>query len=92
MTKSEEETPRILLVCGGDLLETFSVPGLWQDTDVSSLEPTKSLRNLCNQFQILTIVRDYGLVVISREGSDPEKYVYHHDVLHRFRVSSLICH
>ena len=28
------ETPRLLLVCGGDLLETFSTPGLWQEEDV----------------------------------------------------------
>lgn len=30
-----EEQPRLLLLCGGDLLETFSVPGLWQEKDVS---------------------------------------------------------
>ena len=28
------EKPRLLLVCGGDLLETFSTPGLWQEEDV----------------------------------------------------------
>ena len=28
------ETPRLLFVCGGDLLETFSTPGLWQEEDV----------------------------------------------------------
>ena len=30
------DIPRLLLVCGGDLLETFSTPGLWQDEDVST--------------------------------------------------------
>jgi hypothetical protein len=27
--------PKMFLLCGGDLLESFSVPGLWQDDDVS---------------------------------------------------------
>ena len=36
------------LLCGGDLLESFAVPGLWNEEDLT------------------TIVRDYGLVVISR--------------------------
>lgn len=35
LPKSEETAPRLLLLCGGDLLETFSVPGLWKDDDVS---------------------------------------------------------
>lgn len=61
------ETPRLLLVCGGDLLETFSTPGLWQEED------------------IVRIVKNYGLVVISREGSNPEKYVYEHDILHKYK-------
>lgn len=64
---SEETAPRLLLLCGGDLLETFSVPGLWKDED------------------IIAIARDYGLVVISREGSNPEKYVYDHDVLFKYK-------
>merc|ERR1712029_1332851 len=61
------EKPRLLLVCGGDLLESFSTPGLWQEED------------------IISIVKNYGLVVISREGSNPEKYVYEHDILHKFK-------
>ena len=39
--------------------------------------------------QIRRIVENYGLVVISREGSNPEKYVYEHDILHKFKVSFL---
>ena len=26
--------PRVLFICGGDLLESFSVPGLWLEEDV----------------------------------------------------------
>jgi len=67
LPKGNQDPPRLLLVCGGDLLETFSVPGLWEDKD------------------ILTIAKDFGLVVISREGSNPEKYIYHHDILYKYR-------
>ena len=62
------------MLCGGDLIETFSVPGLWQESDITA------------------IVRDYGLVVITREGSNPEKYVYDHDILHQYRVSMITIH
>ena len=42
--------------------------------------------------QIERIVSDYGLVVITREGSNPSKYIYEHDIVHRFmvRYSSII--
>ena len=36
------------LLCGADLLESFAVPNLWDEEDLT------------------TIVRDYGIVVISR--------------------------
>ena len=32
--EENEDPPRILLVCGADLMETFSVPGLWEEKDV----------------------------------------------------------
>lgn len=31
---------RILLLCGSDLLESFCIPGLWNEADVSSEVPT----------------------------------------------------
>jgi len=55
------------LLCGADLLESFSVPDLWDKEDLS------------------TIVRDYGIVVISREGSNPERFIYSSDLLTRYR-------
>ena len=35
------------------------------------------------------ILRDYGLVVVSREGSNPEKFIYNSDLLtlHRANIS-----
>ena len=32
------------------------------------------------------IVRDYGLVVITRHGSDAEKFIYESDLLTKFKV------
>ena len=52
--------PRLMLLCGGDLLESFSI---WSDK------------------QIETIARDFGLVVITRVGSNPEQYVDQHPIL-----------
>ena len=55
------------LLCGADLLESFAVPDLWNEEDLT------------------TIVRDYGIVVISREGSNPEKFIYNSDLLTRYQ-------
>ena len=38
--------------------------------------------------QILDIVQDFGIVVISRYGSNPEKFVYESDILNRLKVSN----
>ena len=34
---NDQQQPQLLLLCGGDLLETFSVPDLWKDEDVSTI-------------------------------------------------------
>ena len=33
----------------------------------------------------LAKVRDYGMVVVSREGSNPEKFIYNSDLLTKYR-------
>jgi len=40
---------------------------------------------LWNTEDLTTIVRDYGMVVVSREGSNPEKFIYNSDLLTRYR-------
>ncbi|XP_014667507.1 PREDICTED: nicotinamide/nicotinic acid mononucleotide adenylyltransferase 1-like isoform X1 [Priapulus caudatus] len=57
------EPMKAKLLCGADLLESFAVPGLWQ------------------QEHIEEILGKYGLVVISREGSNPLKFIYESDTL-----------
>jgi len=32
---SEKESIQIKLLCGSDVLESFAIPGLWSDEDVS---------------------------------------------------------
>ena len=39
-------------------------------------------------FQIESIVKDYGLVAISRSGSNPEKFIYESDQLSQLQVTS----
>lgn len=56
------------LLCGADLLESFSIPGLWADEDIE------------------TIVGQYGLVVVTRLGTDPWKFVYESDILTKYKV------
>jgi len=36
--------------------------------------------------QIEAIVRDYGLVVVSRSGSNPHKFIYESNVLTKYMV------
>ena len=35
VTKEDHDTVQLKLLCGGDVLESFAVPGLWKDEDVS---------------------------------------------------------
>lgn len=39
-TLSPSPELRILLLCGSDLLESFCIPGLWNEADVSNKAPT----------------------------------------------------
>ncbi|XP_015904455.1 nicotinamide/nicotinic acid mononucleotide adenylyltransferase 1 isoform X2 [Parasteatoda tepidariorum] len=58
---------RIMLLCGGDMLESFAVPDLWEQSDIEK------------------IVGKHGLVVITRSGSNPERFIYESDTLTTFR-------
>ena len=64
-----KEMPHLMMICGGDLLESFSVPDLWKPEDMEK------------------IVRDFGLVVVKREGSNPEQYIEGHAMLKKYRNS-----
>ncbi|KAM6172100.1 nicotinamide/nicotinic acid mononucleotide adenylyltransferase 1 [Erethizon dorsatum] len=59
--------PKVKLLCGADLLESFGVPNLWKSEDIAH------------------IVADYGLVCVTRAGSDAQKFIYESDVLWRHR-------
>ena len=58
---------KLFMICGGDLLESFSVPNLWKDEDIE------------------VMVRDFGLIVITREGSNPEQYVEKHPIVNQHK-------
>ncbi|XP_060833803.1 nicotinamide/nicotinic acid mononucleotide adenylyltransferase 1 isoform X2 [Rhopalosiphum padi] len=62
----------VRLLCGADLLESFAVPGLWNDDDIEA------------------IVRDYGLVVVSRSGSNPHKFIYESNILTKYMANIIV--
>ena len=70
--KKELNTVKLFLICGGDMLESFSVPNLWKDEDIE------------------VIVRDFGLIVITREGSNPEQYVEKHPIVNQYKDNIII--
>ncbi|MBN3301465.1 NMNA1 adenylyltransferase, partial [Amia calva] len=61
------DAPRIKLLCGADVLESFAVPNLWKQEDITE------------------IVGKYGLVCITRQGYDVEKFIYQSDILWKYR-------
>ncbi|CAG5133961.1 unnamed protein product [Candidula unifasciata] len=67
-----DHVPNIKLLCGADLLESFAVPGLWEEEDIEY------------------IVGTHGLVVITRYGSDPLKFIYESDILTKFQENIFI--
>lgn len=60
---------RIMLLCGGDFLESFAVPDLWKESEITQ------------------IVGKYGLIVITRNGTNPERFIYESDILSRLQNS-----
>ncbi|KAM5247338.1 nicotinamide/nicotinic acid mononucleotide adenylyltransferase 1 [Ctenodactylus gundi] len=61
--------PKVKLLCGADLLESFGVPNLWKSEDITQ------------------IVAHYGLVCVTRAGSDAQKFIYESDVLWQHRAN-----
>ena len=61
--KDNLPVPRVMLLCGADLLLSFVTPGLWATKDLNE------------------ILEKNGIVVISREDSDAEKFLYENDQL-----------
>ncbi|CAL8324016.1 unnamed protein product [Merluccius merluccius] len=61
--KGSHDNPRLFLLCGADVLESFGVPNLWKQEDIGEL------------------VGRYGVVCITRNGSDVEKFVHQSDSL-----------
>ncbi|KAJ8259684.1 hypothetical protein GJAV_G00172240 [Gymnothorax javanicus] len=58
---------QLKLLCGADVLESFSVPNLWKPEDINE------------------IVGRYGLVCVTRAGSDASKFVHQSDTLWKHR-------
>lgn len=50
--QTDDMQPHVMLLCGTDLLESFTRPGVWAPEDIEA------------------ICRDFGVVCITRPGSD----------------------
>ncbi|KAI5612224.1 nicotinamide nucleotide adenylyltransferase 1 [Silurus asotus] len=61
------ESVQLKMLCGADVLESFSILNLWKKEDIEE------------------IVGRFGLVCITRNGCDAEKFVYESNVLHEHR-------
>lgn len=87
---NQQEVVKVKLLCGADLLESFAVPGLWKDEDVGALKRVTfcyAVYLLLYAFiQIEDIVGNYGLVIITRSGSNPQQFIYESDLLTRLQV------
>ena len=62
-------------LCSAGSLE-YRRPHNHSEFNLSNLDSS-----ICNRSK----VRDYGMVVVSREGTNPEKFIYNSDLLTRYR-------
>ncbi|XP_058210806.1 nicotinamide/nicotinic acid mononucleotide adenylyltransferase-like isoform X2 [Rhododendron vialii] len=77
---------KVMLVCGSDLLESFSIPGAWireQASSCSTTDQFKKQRLL--RAKVMTICRDFGVVCIRREGQDVDKIICNDDILSEYK-------
>ncbi|TKC43927.1 hypothetical protein EI555_013146 [Monodon monoceros] len=72
----EEIELRILLLCGSDLLESFCIPGLWNEADVSS--------------KMEVIVGDFGIVVVPRDAADTDRIMNHSSILRKYKNNIMV--
>uniref|UniRef100_A0A1I8ESQ3 Cytidyltransferase-like domain-containing protein n=1 Tax=Wuchereria bancrofti TaxID=6293 RepID=A0A1I8ESQ3_WUCBA len=76
-TRSENCKVRLLLLCGGDVIES-----------ITKLAVSDVL--LWNTKQIEEVVRDFGVVVVMRANTDPVSAIYLADVLHTYQKNIFV--
>lgn len=86
-----------MLLAGGDLIESFGQPSLWDPMDVRQEEGGEggggcyAVSKDPNLITILTmqlehILHYYGCVIIERTGTDVYGFLLAHDLLYKHRV------
>lgn len=85
---------RIMLLAGGDLIQSMGEPGVWADVDVSygkvagcggrSVLCMLTL-SVCNDAQLNHILGKYGCMIVERTGADVWSFLLSHDLLWRYR-------
>ncbi|KAK6110268.1 nicotinate (nicotinamide) nucleotide adenylyltransferase [Brugia pahangi] len=75
--RSENCKVRLLLLCGGDVIESITKLAV---SDIM----------LWNAKQIEEVVRDFGMVVVMRANTDPVSAIYLADVLHTYQKNIFV--
>lgn len=75
--RSENCKVRLLLLCGGDVIESITKLAV---SDIM----------LWNTKQIEEVVRDFGMVVVMRANTDPVSAIYLADVLHTYQKNIFV--
>lgn len=78
---------QLKLLCGADILESFSSPNVWDPEDVSewNLICRAIPSHISIPFQLETILGQHGIVVITRSGSNPEQFIFNSDLLSKYK-------
>ena len=87
---------KIMLLAGGDLIESFGEPGIWAEPDVSrplcspSRFRTRHSPAPLRFLQLHVILGNFGCLIVERSGSDVWAFLLSHDILyhHRFVASA----
>lgn len=77
---------KIMLLAGGDLIESFGEPGVWSEPDVSRPIRLRDRSELIGQLHI--ILGRFGCLIVERAGSDVWAFLLSHDILYHHRYAS----
>jgi nicotinamide mononucleotide adenylyltransferase len=81
MSDGRKRKFKVMLLAGGDLVESFGQPGVWSEPDVSFIV---RLGNSADE-QLHIILSRFGCLIVERAGSDVWAFLLSHDILYHHR-------
>jgi nicotinamide mononucleotide adenylyltransferase len=76
---------KVMLLAGGDLIESFGEPGVWSAPDVSLIRDSGCSTKLMSCLQLHVILGRFGCLIVERAGSDVWAFLLSHDILYHHR-------